>query len=164
MRLVILGAGGYGHVIEDMALQSKRYEEILFLDDRSENKCSSFLEYKNSDTEFYPAFGNNSVRMEWLQRLENDRCLIASFVHPTAYVSSKVKVGIGCVILPLSIVNTNVVLEKGCIINCGAIIDHDCIIREGCHICLNATVKANNMIPACTKIEAGEIVENSIYR
>lgn len=30
MQLIILGAGGYGHVIEDMAIQSEKYEDILF--------------------------------------------------------------------------------------------------------------------------------------
>ena len=64
MRLVLLGHGGYGHVIEDMAIQSKKYEEILFLDDNSKKKCSSFIEYINSDTEFYPAFGKDVYKRQ----------------------------------------------------------------------------------------------------
>jgi UDP-3-O-[3-hydroxymyristoyl] glucosamine N-acyltransferase len=164
MRLIILGAGGYGHVIEDIAIQSEKYEEILFLDDNSQDKCSTFIQYKKEDTEFYPAFGNNAIRMEWLRRLEENQCRIASFIHLKAYVSPKAKIEAGSVLLPFSVVNTNTVIGKGSIINCGAIIDHDCIIREGCHICLNATIKANNTIPACTKIEAGEIIENNTYR
>lgn len=164
MRLIILGAGGYGHVIEDLAIQSEKYEEILFLDDNGKDKCSTFIQYKKEDTEFYPAFGNNAIRMEWLRRLEENQCRIASFIHPKAYVSPKAKIEAGSVLLPFSVVNTNTVIEKGSIINCGAIIDHDCVIREGCHICLNATIKANNIIPACIKIEAGEIIENSTYR
>lgn len=163
MRLVLLGYGGYGHVIEDMAIQSKKYEEIIFLDDHSEKKCSSFIEYKNADTEFYPAFGNNEIRMKWIKQLEENNCLIASFIHPSAYVSSKAKIGIGCMILPLSVVNTNVTIGSGCIINCGAIIDHDCHISEGCHICLNATIKANNNIPSFTKVEAGCVIENNTF-
>lgn len=163
MRLVLLGHGGYGHVIEDMAIQSKKYEEILFLDDNSKKKCSSFIEYIDSNTEFYPAFGNNETRMKWIKQLEENDCRIASLIHPSAYVSPKVKIGIGCMILPLSVVNTNSVVEKGCIINCGAIIDHDCRIQEGCHICLNATIKANNNIPPYTKIEAGCVIENNTF-
>lgn len=163
MRLILLGHGGYGHVIEDMAIQSKKYEEILFLDDNSEKKCSSFIEYKNSNTEFYPAFGDNETRMKWIKQLEEHHCLIASLIHPSAYVSPKAQIGIGCMILPLSVVNTNSVVEKGCIINCGAIVDHDCMIQEGCHICLHATIKANNNIPPYTKIEAGCVIENNTF-
>lgn len=163
MRLVLLGAGGYGHVIEDMAIQSKRYKEILFLDDNTEHTCSTFLEYNNPDTEFYPAFGDNKTRMNWIKKLEQNSCMIASLIHPSSYVSPKAHIGSGCMILPFAVVNTNVVVEKGCIINCGAIIDHDCHIGEGCHICLNAAIKANNNIPAYTKIEAGCVIENNTF-
>ena len=33
MRLVILGMGGYGRTIADVALQTGKYDEIIFLDD-----------------------------------------------------------------------------------------------------------------------------------
>ena len=67
------------------------------------------------------------------------------------------------VILPQAVVNTGTVVHTGSIINCGAIIDHDCIIENGCHICLGAIVKAENRIPAMTKVEAGQIIENRYY-
>lgn len=164
MRLVILGAGGYGKVIEDIAIESNKYSKILFLDDKTEQPCDTFLNYRDSNTEFYPAFGNNETRLKWIHELEANHCLIASLIHPSAYVSPKAKIEKGCVILPFSVVNTNCLIEKGCIINCGAVIDHDCHIHEGCHICLNATIKANNELPACLKIEAGVVVENNTYK
>ena len=34
-NLYILGAGGFGHVIKDMAEQSGKYTKICFLDDNS---------------------------------------------------------------------------------------------------------------------------------
>ena len=33
MKLVIIGAGGYGQTVCDVAEQSGKYEEIVFLDD-----------------------------------------------------------------------------------------------------------------------------------
>ena len=33
MRLIILGAGGYGRTVADTAAQTGAYNEILFLDD-----------------------------------------------------------------------------------------------------------------------------------
>ncbi len=38
MKLIILGAGGYGRTVADIARQSKRYSDILFLDDNSTAK------------------------------------------------------------------------------------------------------------------------------
>lgn len=36
MRLIILGAGGYGKTVADIARQSGKYEQIYFLDDGQE--------------------------------------------------------------------------------------------------------------------------------
>ena len=62
MRLVIIGAGGYGRTVADVANQMGSYEEILFLDDKSEDavgKCEEFTLFADQNTVFYPAFGNN---------------------------------------------------------------------------------------------------------
>ncbi len=162
MKLIILGAGGYGQTVADVAEQSGEYEEIHFLDDNSTadnviGKCNDFLKYK--DSLIYPAFGNNKMRLEWIERLLNENYRIPTIIHPTAYISSKSKIEDGCVILPHAVINTNCVIKKGCIINCGAIIDHGCIIEECVHVCLGAIVKAENRIEKCSKIEAGNVVE-----
>jgi len=52
MRLIILGSGGYGRVVADVASQLDKYKEISFLDDNSTaedvlGSCASFLEHKN---------------------------------------------------------------------------------------------------------------------
>lgn len=162
MKLIILGAGGYGQTVADAAEQSGEYEEIHFLDDNSTaekviGKCDDFVKYK--DWLIYPAFGNNKMRLEWIERLLNDNYRIPTIIHPTAYISPKSEIEKGCVILPYAVINTNCVIKKGCIINCGSIIDHGCIIEEGVHVCLGAIVKAENRIEKCSKIEAGNFVE-----
>lgn len=163
MRLIILGAGGYGRTIADIAEQSGRYSAICMLDDAGEEKCAEFVLYMDKQTEFYPAFGNNEARLSWLDRLMDAGCSLATLVHPTAYVSPKAKLYPGTAVLPHAVVNTGCEIMSGCIINCGAIVDHECIIEAGAHICLGAIVKAENRIPHCMKIEAGEVVENRTY-
>ena len=162
-RLVILGAGGYGRTVADVAAQSGQFEPIIFLDDNSAaadvvGKCADYLECLNADTVFYPAFGNNKVRMDWLCRLEASGCALLTLVHATAYVSPTAMIGQGTIILPHAVVNTGVKIGKGCLINCGAIVDHGCVIEDGVHLCLGAVVKAENRIAALRKIEAGEVV------
>ena len=166
MKLVILGAGGYGQTVADVARQLGEYEQILFLDDNSPlavGKCEKFHSFVNEAVEFYPAFGNNQGRLSWLDRLEAAGCRIAALVHPTAYVSPTATLAPGTVVLPKAVVNTGCEIQRGCIINCGAIVDHGCIIEAGCHICLGAIVKAENRIPGLMKIEAGEVVENRTF-
>lgn len=163
MRLVILGAGGYGKTIADLAEQSGQYESIQMLDDAGKEKCADYVRYMDEQTEFYPAFGTNEVRLNWLDRLMDAGCSVATLVHPTAYVSPKAKLHLGTAVLPHAVVNTDCEIMPGCIINCGAMIDHGCIMEAGVHICLGAIVKAENRVPRCMKIEAGQVVENRTY-
>ena len=168
MKLIILGAGGYGKTVADMAQQSGRYVEVHFLDDNSTDKrvvgkCSDYINHIAPDTELYPAFGNNESRLHWLERLESAGAKIPTLIHHTAYVSPEAIVAVGAVVLPKAIINTGVMVNRGCIINCGVIIDHGCVIEDCVHICLGAIVKAENRIPRCTKVEAGAIVENRMY-
>lgn len=167
-RLVIIGAGGYGGAIADIAEQLNIYEEILFLDDgkTGENikgKCTDYVKYINLSTEFYPAFGNNSLRVEWLDKLNSINAKTATIIHSTAFVSPKAVIECGTAVLQGAVVNTNSIVKRGGIININAVVDHDCIIEEGCHICINAVVKAENKIPPKTKIEAGEIIQNRTF-
>lgn len=157
-RLIILGSGGYGHTVADVAEQLGY--NILFLDDSlPDHPLSSFVDFIGEVAEFIPAFGNNAFRIEWCDRIAQAGGQLATLIHPTAYVSPTATIFPGTVILPHAIINTDVVINRGCIINLGAIVDHGCILEEGVHICLGAIVKGENQIQKCSKIEAGEVVE-----
>lgn len=161
MRLVILGAGGYGRTIEDIAGQSGRYEEIIFLDDHNEaaaGVCDTYPEYIDDNTELYPAFGNNESRSEWIGKLKAHGAKICSLIHPSAYVSPSAKIGTGTIVLPHASIGTNVTVGEGCIINMNAVVDHDCLLEDGVHICLGAIVKAGIIIKNNVKVEAGEVI------
>lgn len=168
MRLVILGSGGYGRVVEDIAKQLKKYDEILLLDDNSTDsdvvgKCDEYWKYINEETEIYPAFGRNDLRMDWIRKLEAAGSKLPVLIHQTAYVSPTAEIAEGTVILPNAVVNSYTKVEKGCIINAGALVDHNCVLGEGSHICLGAMIKAENILPANIKIEAGVVIKNHTY-
>lgn len=161
-KLIILGSGGYGHTVADVAEQLGY--NILFLDDSLPgHELATFSSYIDVNTYFIPAFGNNEFRVEWIIHLESAGAQIATLIHPTAYVSPTASIAPGTVILPHAIVNTEVVINRGCILNLGSIVDHGCIIEEGVHVCLGAIVKGENHLPHCIKIEAGEVVERRQY-
>ena len=168
MRLIIIGSGGYGRVIAEIAEQTEKYNEICFLDDNSVDKrvigkCEEWSNYIDADTEYYVAFGANELRLKFINNLIDKGAIVASLIHKSSYVSPSAKIDVGTAVLPKAVVNTNCVLNKGVIVNCGAIIDHDCIIGEGAHICINTVIKAENSIPPCTKVDAGVVIENRQY-
>ena len=161
-QLVILGSGGYGHTVADIAEQLGY--NILFLDDSLPgHELSSFSSYIDDQTEFILAFGNNEFRLSWCDRITQAGGKLATLIHPTAYVSPKATINPGTVILPHAIVNTDTLIERGCILNLGAIVDHGCILEEGVHIAPGAIVKGENRIERLSKIEAGEVVERGQY-
>ena len=126
-RLVILGAGGYGSVVADVAAQLGY--EIVQLDDADKaHPLDSFVRYIGDGVSFIPAFGSNAFRLEWIDRLTAAGADIATLIHPTAYVSPKASVAEGVVIIPHAIVNTDVTIKRGCIINLGAMVDHGCVV------------------------------------
>lgn len=167
-RLVILGAGGYGRTVADVAEQFGRFESICFLDDGHTGDgilgtCVDYLRYADGQTCMYPAFGSNTARLSWLDKLAQAGIPTVTLIHPSAYVSPRAQVEEGTVILPKAVVNTGCHIGRGCIINLGAIVDHGCILEPGVHVCLGAIVKAENHIPGAMKIEAGQVIENRTY-
>lgn len=162
-NLIILGSGGYGRTVCDIAEQLGFHIRVILDDVDPLNPLSSYSNYINPDTDFIPAFGKNEFRLQWCDRIASAGGQLATLAHPTAYISPKASIAPGTVVLPKAVVNTGTTVGKGCIINIGALVDHDCIIEEGVHICLGAIVKGENRIKRLSKIEAGEIVERGQF-
>ena len=167
-KLLILGAGGYGKTVADLAAQLGCYSKIAFLDDGQTGEhilgsCSDFQMFADGDTHMYPAFGNNTTRMHWLWQLMDAGITIPTLVHPRSYVSPTAELGVGTIVLPMAVVNTGVHVSDGCIINIGALIDHDSVIEAGTHLAPGAIIKAENRIHAESKIDSGRVVENREY-
>ena len=166
-KLLILGAGGYGKTVADVAAQLG-YDHIRFLDDSRTGPdilgtCAEYEKFLDRNTELYPAFGHNWNRMKWLNLFMEKGVSVPTLVHPRAYVSPAATIGAGTVVLPMVVVNTGVTVQEGCIVNIGALIDHDSVIEAGCHLAPGAIVKAENRIPEHTKIDSGTVIENRQY-
>ena len=167
-NLLIMGAGGYGKTIADVAAQLGIYDRVAFLDDwqigaKVLGTCADYARFSGEFEEIYPAFGNNEYRMRWLKTLLAEGVAVPTLVHPRAYVSPTAKLGAGTMVLPMAVVNTGVTVGDGCIINIGALIDHDSVVEDGTHLAPGAVVKAENRIRAGSKINSGEVIENRQY-
>lgn len=162
-RLVIIGAGGHGKVIADIA-QKNGYEDIVFLDDNEDIvECAGYpVVGKISDVfsiegDVIIAIGNAKMR-EKIQKKLN----VVSLIHPNAVISRRVKIGEGTVIMAGAVINSDVIIGKGCIINTCASVDHDCNLGDFSHISVGAHVAGTCKIGDRTWIGAGAIVSNNI--
>lgn len=166
-RLLILGAGGHGKVVREVALSlfnvngTSVYQSVDFLDDNSVDaigKIDNLENYQDKCSDVFCGIGNNTVRKQLLNKAENLGFHIPVLIHASAYISPSAVVEAGTVVEPKAIVNANTVIHRGCIISVGAIVDHDVIVNEFVHVNAGAIVKAGAKVESGRKLEAGEVV------
>lgn len=160
-RLIIIGAGGHGQVVKEVAEATKVYDEMIFLDDNSNlalGNINSVVNY-SKDNDVFCAIGNNEKREEILQMVKKLNYNIPTLIHPTAYVSPTAIIEEGVVVEPMAIINTNSLVKKGSIISVGAIVDHDVVIEAYSHINSGSICKAGSRIKAKQKLESGEVIK-----
>ena len=162
-KLLIIGAGGHGRVVADIAEATGKYSEIAFLDDGVIEKIprfpvlggSAIAVEKKTEYEVIVAIGNSKVRNKIMENLDVD---FAILIHPAAVIGSEVSIGEGTVIMPGAIVNTGSNIGKGVIINTASSVDHDCEIGDYCHVAVGAHLCGNVQVKEHTWIGAGATV------
>ena len=168
-KLIIIGAGGHGKVVADIAC-CNGYEDIAFLDDDiTKNQCAGFnvvgtiadaVHYRECD--FIVAIGSSDIRKGVQKRLEGENFNIITLIHPNAVVSRRVGIGLGSVIMAGVVINSDTSIGKGCIINTGASIDHDGQIKEYVHISVGAHIAGDVVVESGCWVGAGAVVINDI--
>ena len=161
--LLILGAGGFGRVVGELAVEAGVCGSVVYLDDavRGANvigKCGDYFELREKYPAAIAAFGDNRLRLIWTEKLLEAGFDVPVLVHPRAYVSPSAKLGAGTVVQPGAVVSTNTVVGRACLINANAVVDHDNILEDGVHVNLNATVKAWCRLETCRRTEANELI------
>ncbi len=144
-RLIVLGAGGHGRVVADVARSMGRWPTIEFLDDaRSGELVSPWpvvgrLEevtalHATGSCAFALGLGDNALRLEWQRRLSSLGASLPNLVDPSATLSPEARIGAGTVLMPQSAVNIGAVLGAACIVNTGATVDHDARVADAVHL------------------------------
>ena len=161
-RLLIIGAGGFGQMIQETA-GLLGYEEAVFLDDASKHKdvigkCCDYKSFLANYDTAVAALGDNGQRLYWTEKLIDAGYQVPAIIHPSAVVSPSAVIGAGSFIMQRAVVNTHTVIEHGVLVNSGAVVDHDSHVARGAHIGLGSVVKANCKIAEKRKVEEGEVV------
>lgn len=161
-HLLIIGAGGLGQMMKEVAL-SIGYEQVFFLDDAAKGtdiigKCCDYLAMREKFDTAVAALGDNDMRLYWTEKLMEADYHVPSLIHPSAVVSPSASISEGSFILQRAVVNTSTCIEHAVLVNSGAIIDHNSYIERGAHVGLGSIVKANCRVTSLKKIEAGNVV------
>ena len=168
-KLLILGAGGHGKVVADIA-KNCGYEDIAFLDDHKMVKTWAGYPVVGTaaDMQRYPdhelivAVGDASIRQRLTEQAEKMGMKIPVLVHPKAAVAEETTLGAGTVVMAGAVINPGATLGKGCIVNTCASVDHDCVLGDFVHVSVGAHVAGTVTVGSRTWIAVGAGVINNL--
>ena len=172
-KLAIIGAGGHGKVVGEIALLNQ-YKLIDFFDDDQIKKTKEFpftiidtVDYLNKHLEDYDAFfvaiGDNETRSEKIEWLKKNKMNIVSLIHPKSTISKFSSIGIGTCVMANAVVNAGSLIKEGVIINTSASVDHDCLIEDFAHISPNCSLSGDVRIGKFTHLGTGTSVYPGVH-
>lgn len=169
MKLMIIGAVGYGKVVADIAIRCG-YTEIAFLDDNESIKeCMGFPvvgrtrdAVKYFDSDFFVAIGNSITRERIINDFMVSELNIVTLIHPNAVIATDVTIGIGTVVMAGVVINSDSKIGKGCIVNTSVSVDHDDTVDDYVHLAVGSHLAGTVHIGEHTWIGAGAIISNNI--
>ena len=166
--LLIVGAGGHGKVVCDLA--KNYFSEIIIADDGKVGsevlgckvKFSVEDALNNEKCDFIIAIGNNETRKKLFLKFIEKGFTPVTLVHPSAIIGEEVEIGRGTVVFANAVINPQAKIGVGCIINTSALIEHDCEIGEFTHICPAAKMAGTVKIGQECFIGIGSVIVNNI--
>ncbi len=170
-KVFIFGAGGHGRVVLDILKSTKKFNVVGFID-HDKNNVGNIIDgvkvigseehlddlIKNNITHGIVAVGDNQIRCQVADYLEQKGFLLINAIHPTATINGNVSIGKNVVIAAGAVVCTHSTIENNVIINTGAIVEHENIIKNGTHIAPGAKLAGRVEIGQRVFLGIGSVV------
>jgi len=159
--IYIYGASGHGLVVADIA-KACGYQKVIYLDDGKDEYLSFSEVDKTTDIPLAFGIGSNRIRESLFKRVEKNGLNIVTLIHPSASVSSSVKIGRGTVIMPNVVINSNTIIGKGVILNSASVIEHENYIGDFVHISPNSSLAGDVSVKESSHIGIGATIIQGI--
>lgn len=167
--LLIVGAGGLGQDVAEIASMTGRYTKIAFLDDvptlekeRRYNIVGNTYELGKFVGEYgycIAAVSSNKLRMKVHQQIKELGFEIPILIHPTAIVHPLASLECGDIIRAMCFVSSGVDIRECVLLNIGCKIDHNCVIGEGSHIPMGCIVRNEVVVDSYSTFKSNAVVE-----
>lgn len=168
-KLLILGAGGFGQTIAEVAELLGNWESISFVDDRWPitqqvgeyeivSNIANLHQLASSNLQAIVAVGNNHLRQKWQTLLGELGIIMTSIIHPQAVVSPTAQIGQGVTVMAGCVISSKTVINDGVILNIGTLLDHDVIIEAFAHLSLGVKVAGGKIITQHSFLEVGTCI------
>lgn len=168
MKLLIVGAGGFGRVTLEHAIKDF---DCSFVDDGKSigeeingikvvggviDLPSLFTEYKN----IVLSIGNNKIREKVYKLAKEIGYSFPCIVDKSAYISPYATVGEGCIILNNVVIQNGSKVGTATILNPGVEVHHDSSVGNFCCIYTNSVIRTYARVEDGVKIGSNVTIKN----
>lgn len=169
-RLIIVGAGGFGRVVSELA----RLEyDCVFVDDGFETgvrvcdipvvgKVPDLKELRTVCDKLIVAIGNNNLREQIYANAEKWEYIFPNLIHTSAYVSNYSQIGKGCVFLQNTVVQNGASVGNGVLLNPGVEIHHDSNVDDFSLIYTNSVIRTYAHIGKRVRVGSNVTIGNDV--
>lgn len=169
--LALIGAGGHGKVVAEVAEDSGIRDVVFFDDGMTATKGNFHWQFKGHSDYFlstatdylgcFIAIGHNATRQKVNEKISWDiaRELL---LHPKATISTTATIERGTVVMAGAVINAYASIGEGVIINTSASIDHDCLISDYVHVSPGAHLGGEVFVGDRSWIGIGASVKNGV--
>ncbi len=176
MKCVIVGAGGHGRVILDILINAKEHDVVGFLDSNTD-LAGRRMDGRQilGDLSALPrlrdelgvegaviAIGDNGVRRDFADRVEEQDLRLVNAIHPSANLAHNVTLGRNVVIAAGALVCAHCQIGDSVILNTGCIVDHESMIGTATHICPGARLAGRVTVESGAFVGIGATVIQSV--
>ena len=167
-KILLVGAGGFGRVVSEMARQSY---DCAFVDDGVDvgteicdimvvGHTSDLSQLFNDYKHLIIVIGNNAVRERIYNTAKSIGYSFPNLISPSAYVSPYAKLGWGCVLLNNAVVQNGSSVGNGVLLNPGVEIHHDSFVGDYDLIYTNSVVRTCARVGKCVRIGSNVTICN----
>lgn len=175
-KLVIIGAGGMGRSIYNLAMQcdgyNRDYEIKGFIDDNLKmlddfddypsilGKITSY-QVLNEDV-FVNSLGCLEIKKRCVEVILNNGGKFINLIHPLAIILKNVVLGNGCVIFPFASLGADSSVGDFTLIQNGAIIGHDVTIGNWSRIDNYVVIVGGVIVGNKTNVHTGAVINHNV--
>lgn len=171
-RLGIVGAGGHGKVVADIA-ERAGWADVVFFDSRFASGEHVHAHWpvvalpedmaSQACDGYFVGVGSSQLRHQWCEWLLGEGLPLVSLVDPSAVVSQYATIEAGVLVAAGAVVNVDCHLSRGVIVNTRANVDHDCHLGIYSHICPGAGLAGSVIVGPHCWVGIGSQVTQGIH-
>jgi len=175
-KLIIIGAGGMGREIYDLATFCKGFntEYVIkgFLDD-SLDILKAFKGYPpiisnindytiEADDVFVCSIGNVIERKNSVERILDKGGEFINLIHPDAFIGKNTSIGVGCILLKNAYVGVDCVIDDFVLIQISAVVGHDVKVGKYSRIDCNVVCVGGTELKEGVTVHTSSVINHKV--